>query len=378
MRQNLTKRKVSIAKLLSEWLLPVLILVSLFLLFVYSGTAVNYMKKGLLLCATALIPSLFPFMIISELIIKSGIGQKLSRLFRLPMRLLFGVSGSASSALILGALCGFPIGTLTLVKMLDKSEIDKRELERIMTFCNVPGAAFIISTLGASLLGNIKLGILIYASILISSVIIGITCRFIYKKDRPRSQAVCSVKARITATDFTDSVRSSTLSILNVCAYVLFFSTLVGCIGSTITKFNLPEAMLSAIFGIFEMSSGVASASALPNREHAVIMSAFIAGWSGISVHFQLISVASGRNISFKPYLIAKIFQGTLSALITFLAIKIFPDLLKSYSTVFLPQLDKEIGVYTSLSLALFLACALFLSFNWIKKRKIQNIIKKN
>ena len=376
MQKNHTKQKSLTVKAFRNWFFPVLIPLSLFLLLIYSETAVNYMRKGLTLCATAVIPSLFPFMIISELIIKSGIGQIISRIFRLPMKLIFVVNESAASAFILGALCGFPIGTLTLVKMLDRGEISKRELERMMTFCNIPGAAFVISTVGASLLGSLKLGILIFFSIVVSSLIIGIFCRFIYRKDDYRNRTSPPINIKITVNDFTDSVRSSATSILNVCAFILFFSTVVGCIGSIIKGVGISETALAFICGIFEISGGVSAAAALSIREQAAPLCAFIAGWSGISVHFQLMSLASGRNISFKPYIIAKTAQGVLAALITFSVTKTFPDLLASSSTVFLPNFDCKMNAYTMLSLAFFLASAAFLSFKEPKETKTQNIIK--
>ena len=54
-------------------------------------TAIEYMTSGLRLCARTVIPSLFPFLVLSELIVSGGIGRillrpvsgMLSRLFRL-------------------------------------------------------------------------------------------------------------------------------------------------------------------------------------------------------------------------------------------------------------------------------------------------------
>lgn len=361
MHSNHLKNKRSIK--IADVILPIIILAALFLLLVYSQTAVNYMKKALLLCATAIIPSLFPFMVISELLNRSGVGKWFSRLFRLPMKLIFGVSESGASAFILGALCGFPIGALTLVKMYDSGEITKHELERLMTFCNVPGTAFIISTLGASLLGDIRLGILIYYCLILSSVIIGISCRFIYKNNAANHAKPLSVKLHLSANDFTSSIQASALSMLNVCAYVVFFSTLVGCLGAILKKMAIPSNITALLFGVFEISSGVGEAAALQNRMLAVVLCALIAGWSGLSVHFQIMSVASGRNISFKPFFIAKAMQGLLCAVLTFAALKLIPSLLLKDSTVFLPSDSFTLTLSDALSLSFFASSILTLTF---------------
>jgi len=58
-----------------------------------------------------------------------------------------------------------------------------------------------------------------------------------------------------------------------------------------------------------------------------------IAGWSGLSVHFQIISICSGRGISFKPYFVAKLFQGMLSAVLTGIILHFFPSLLSTQAS---------------------------------------------
>ena len=63
-----------------------------FLLFLLrTDVAINYMKNGLKLCANTVIPSLFPFMIVSSLLVSSGVGVRICRPLSLPARLIFGV-----------------------------------------------------------------------------------------------------------------------------------------------------------------------------------------------------------------------------------------------------------------------------------------------
>ena len=147
-------------------------------------------KKGLVLCSGTVIPSLFPFMVISELIVSSGVGISISRFLRRPMRAIFGVSEAGAATFLLGAVCGFPIGAVTSVSMYDQGVISKDELEHIMIFCNNPGSAFVISVVGTSLFGNKMLGLLLYGSVILSSVLVGIIGRFFFPKHKPRTAAV--------------------------------------------------------------------------------------------------------------------------------------------------------------------------------------------
>ena len=88
--------------------------------------------------------------------------------------------------------------------------------------------------------------------------------------------------------------------------------------GSALSAASLPPALRALIFGLFELTGGVAEAAALPCEIGAVI-AAFISGWSGFSVHFQIMSICADRGISFKPYFLAKFAQGIVAAVLVFL-----------------------------------------------------------
>ena len=78
------------------------------ILTVFSDTASAAVSRALSVCAERLLPSLFPYMVVSSLLVSSGAADAISR--RLPAARLFGLPGEASSAVILGLLCGFPLG----------------------------------------------------------------------------------------------------------------------------------------------------------------------------------------------------------------------------------------------------------------------------
>ncbi len=305
--------------------LGILILAAFSLILFASDVAIEYMKKGLILCSRAVIPALFPFMVISELIVKCGVGVRISRLFARPMRRLFGVSEAGACAYILGLVCGFPIGAKTAISMYDHGCITKSELERLMTFCNNPGSAFVISAVGVALLGNKQVGIALYISVILSSLLVGIVGKYFlgYKQENAAKSSLFFTR-ELDVKIITDAVQSSAISMLTVCAYVVFFSALVGCVGALLSRLDTPQELTACIFGFFELSSGVGEAAALENRVGAVLLCALFVGWSGLSVAFQIMSVASGRGISFKPFFIAKAAQGVLCALFMGIFIKVW------------------------------------------------------
>ena len=325
MRKNEISNSENPPKKRSSTVLGIIILGAFLLILSSSDIAIEYMKKGLILCATAVIPALFPFMVISELIVSSGVGLRLSRLFAKPMRWLFGVSEAGAAAYILGLVCGFPIGAKTAVALYDRGVIKKRELERLITFCNNPCSAFVISAVGVALLGNKRVGVALYLSVILSSLAVGILGKYFlgYKKENaPRNSLVIPRDFNVKV--ITDAVQSSAISMLTVCAYVVFFSALVGCVGALLNSLELPPEISTCVFGFFELSSGVGEAAALKNRINSLLLCALFVGWSGLSVAFQIMSVSSGRGISFKPFFIAKAAQGILCAAFMGVFIKIW------------------------------------------------------
>ena len=335
---------------------------SFFLILCSSDVAIEYMKKGLVLCSGTVIPSLFPFMVISELIVSSGIGISVSRFLRRPMRVIFGVSEAGAAAFLLGTVCGFPIGAATAASMQDKGIISKEELEHYLIFCNNPGSAFVISAVGASLFGNKSIGLLLYVSIILSSVAVGAIGRFFMPKHESHTATVMLfAPQKNVATRITDAIRSSAISMLTVCAYVLFFSALVGCIGALLERFALPEEIRAVIFGFFELSSGVKAASSAKDSISAIILCALFLGWSGLSVHLQIMSVCSGRGISFKPYLISKAAQGIICATIVGIFVKlVFPDYLASGTVIYFSDESDSFPLFKAVCFAFFLSSLLF------------------
>lgn len=348
--------------------------IAFFIVLNRSDIAIDYMKKGLKLCVGMVIPSLFPFMVISELIIGSGVGERIGRILAKPMKRLFGVSGNGACVYLLGSVCGFPIGARTAVSMYDRGTISKSELTRLLTFCNNPGSAFVISAIGVALFGNRRIGLLIYICVILSSVIVGILGNIFSKKrntaiDDLSSLPCCSVGIHT----FTSAIQASALSMLTVCAYVAFFSAFVGCVGSFLSVLDLPDTVLAIIFGFFELSSGVGIASELGSPTLAILLCAAFAGWSGLSVHFQIITICSGRGVSFKYYFIAKAAQGVICAVLTGLALKfIAPQLIIRVEDVFLSRDNSNFILNSSLLCVLFFissVCPLVINF-LSRKRK--------
>lgn len=295
-----------------------------------SSVAVEYMSRGLLLCARTVIPSLFPFMVLSELIVTGGIGRKILGKICKPFCKLFRLTSEGCMAVLLGMLCGFPIGARCAIISFEQGQISREEAERVLCFSNNPSSAFLISAVGGSLWENPKFGLALYLSVLTASALTGI---FLGRHSKKRGKAnIHTPLPHPTSTSgaqlFSEAMHSATISMLLVCAYVIFFSALVGTFNFMPGVQKLPEAMRALFFCVFEMSSGMSQASTLASPMIAAILCAFAAGWSGISVHCQILAICDKKNLSLRPYVRSKLIQSILTPLIFAILLTISPELL--------------------------------------------------
>ena len=137
-----------------------MIAASLISLCLYSpDKMVEFAIKGLDLCGRSIIPSLFPFMVLSDMLINSRIFDNLPEIFGRTFEKLFKINRSAFGAFLIGALCGFPLGLKYACDLYKRRNVTKEECERLLSFTNNSGPLFIIGTVGILMFKNTTIGI---------------------------------------------------------------------------------------------------------------------------------------------------------------------------------------------------------------------------
>lgn len=286
-----------------------------------SELAMHAMTRGLRLCAVSVIPAVFPFMVLSEWIVSSGALQAVGRWFDRPFRFLFGISGDGAGALLLGWLCGFPVGVRAALSLYRHQRIDRRELSRILPCANLPGSAFLIGTVGITLFGDRAMGVRLYIITLLSSVTVGLlrhwlTPSSIKKKTAlPSHTSLSPIPPAKGVSLFTDAIASSAFAMLQICAFVVFFSVLSDTVSFLFAELTLPRALTCLLYGLLELTGGTAKAAEL-SPPLSELLCAFFVGWSGCSVHCQLIGLCDRGELSLRPYLLTKLAQGICNILL--------------------------------------------------------------
>lgn len=294
------------------------------LLFSFPANSAEGARKGITLCLDLLIPSLFPFFVLSSLFIKTGLAGLFARPLQHLMYPLFGVGGAGATPLILGILGGYPVGARTVAQLRTQNECSAQEAQRLALFCNNCGPAFLVGAVGVGIFGSESIGFLLLAANSLSAILLGIGLHVVFGKTQQNKTTPTTPLQPLSAV-FPDCVHSAFSSSLNVCAYVILFSVLTAladCSGILPAISNGFAALFggensrslcrSFFIGLVELSTGTAALE--PSVPLALPLAAFILAWGGLSVHCQTLPFWQAADIRATPYLIAKLVQGLLSA----------------------------------------------------------------
>ena len=182
--------------------------------------------KALTLCAGTVIPALFPFMVITGLLVRLGFGQWLAPDMAGLMASLFRLPGCAGSALLLGLVGGYPIGARTAAELYASGDLTRQEAERLLTFCNNSNPVFLISVLGVGVFGSVRTGLWLWLIHVCAALLTGLLFRGLGRGRKTVPPAI-SFQAPSLPAAFVSSVRDSAGTMLSVCAFVTFFYVLI-------------------------------------------------------------------------------------------------------------------------------------------------------
>lgn len=328
-------------------------------------------RDGLALCGNVILPSLFPFFVVSSLTVGLGLAEYPGKLMERFMRPLFGVGGRCASALVLGLIGGYPVGARTTAELYKTGQCSRGEAERLLGFCNNAGPAFLFGVVGSGVFGSPRIGLLLCGIHMLSALVVGVLFRFCPVPEEPRGGIPAQNKVHDDvhpAAVFAGAVRDSCAAVLNVCAFVVLFGVILrllnlsGLLGAAARGLSSLFAPLGLGYpwakrllgGMLELTNGVA---ALPAGDLAggLPMAAFLLGWGGLSVQCQTMSVLRDTGLSIKPCLVGKLLHGLISAALAVPALRLLPGAAEAglvYGRPVQSQVWPEFGTVLLLSAA--------------------------
>lgn len=271
---------------------------------------------GLKLCATTVIPGLFPFFVISSLAVSTNMAFYIGRALEKPMRRVFNLPGACASALALGLIGGYPLGAKTCVLIYNSGGCTKSEAERALAFCCNCGPAFIFGVAGASVFGSIYIGGALYVVHILAALLVGM----VFGTAR-KNRCTLAIISRPCISEIklgqalTQAIAQSASSMLSVCAFVVFFGVAIKLL-SLVSPF--PAQISQILLGMLEMTNGVCAIAEIQIPQVAkMALASFLIAFGGICVYFQTLSFTSDAGLSTKKYIVGKLLHGVFAATLT-------------------------------------------------------------
>lgn len=307
--------------LIKNMFLTFLFGILLFFILRYSHIAKEYAYLGLNIWFQQMIPSLLPFMIISSMLIHLNLDEVIVKPFAHIFRYLYRISNPAIYVVIMGFLCGFPMGAKTATLEYETGKISKKEAEYLLSFVNNIGPAYYLSFVYGNIIPrkNLLLGLcLLYGTPLLYGLILRYT---IYRTgfsvcDNEVSTTV-SANTHTTLFSAMDTSIHNGLSQISMLGGYMIICNLLVMIPRLL--FAQYPVLCSFFHNIMEISGGLISIRELNlSTLQAFAYTHIFLVFTGISCHLQTFHILNHSGLSCKKYMLHKIILCSIVCIILY------------------------------------------------------------
>ena len=300
--------------------------------------------SGTALCLQSVLPALFPFFVVCELLIAAPPPAALLR----PVQRVLGLaSPETAQAVLLSWVGGYAVCARLAGQLYGGGRISERDatLLQVLGCCSGPG--FVVGCVGGLLLGNVRLGVLLYGAQIganlgcaaLTMVVEAVGASIARprnapeithhsEKPRPRKSDGRTMPAPMdhVIVSLPAAISSAVTSSLSVCGCVVFFR-IVGAVVRAVLP--VPAAMVSAAL---EVSAGCADFAALGGRA-ALYGCCGCLSWLGVSVWVQL-QLFSGKAFCPRALLCSRAVHFFLLQGLVHLCVRFLPGAVTACSTL--------------------------------------------
>ncbi len=292
------------------------------LMILDSKTAVAGAREGLELCIRTVIPSLFPFFVISSWMTPLLLGSKNPLL--MPLGRIIRIPAGAESLLLVGFLGGYPTGALCVAEAFRRGRLSRQDAERMMVFCSNAGPSFLFGIVGGMFPRNWMVWLL-WGIQIVSALVCGILL--------PGGADGQVTLPEETHSSLPAALAQALRSMASVCGWVVIFRVLLGFLDRWLF-WVLPPEWSIVLSGVLELTNGCCSLPAVCGIGSRFLLASVLLSFGGLCVAMQTASVTEG--LSFRLYLPGKLLQSAVSLMLSLAAQVLLPDGVKLPMMLFL------------------------------------------
>ena len=300
---------------LYQLLFTALSLYLIFLMLRYPALSLEYASTGLTLWFTKMVPTLLPFMILSGIMIRMNLTERFVGLLHPLLHRIYGTSRNGSYTIIMGFLCGFPMGARIIGELYEQHKLSREESALLLSFCNNIGPiyflSYVIPPLGINRPGRpflLMYGIPLLYGLLLMRIRPMMTRTVSSCENHPEVRSLraehpgsCSLLAAIDA-----SVLSGLIGIARLGGYMVFFN-LLNIVFQPFQHVN--TNILNIYRCLLEITSGIDCSGRSINFAILILLP-----FGGFSCIAQTYSMIRQTDLSLRPYLYHKAVQTAITA----------------------------------------------------------------
>lgn len=335
--------------------LPLIAVIAVMLVFLllYPDNCLQSARYGLSLWLLTVLPSLFPFVLASLMLLETGLVRLIAHFFTPVTRFLFNAPGESAYIFLTAALSGYPVGARLTAELYQSGRMSESDAQAVVRFTSVSGPVFITGAVAAGMLGLPEAGATLafthYLGAILTGIIFGLFSRRKTSALPQPKQTLREAFAQFRADAancppmgalMADAVEKSMALMLRIGGYIILFSVVMEMLSVTgvlglLTTVYMPFAKLvgvdssavsAMILGSLEMTTGCArvAAAGMPAALALPVLASVIA-FGGLCIHMQTHAVCAAVKLQPKGFGLAKMLHGTLSSLLCVLSLKLFP-----------------------------------------------------
>ena len=285
-----------------------------------STTLMNVFFNTINLCFYNLLPNIFVFFIITDILNNYDFPVVLSKIFGTLFEKIYHLPKESSYILFMSLTSGFPASSKLIKDSLDSERINIEDATRLLTMTHFSNPLFIIYTVGNNFFHDQKIGLVILLSHFITNFIIGLLFKNIFKYEK-KDKSIPETKPLPFITLLKTSLIKTTKLLITVFGIIIFFAITT----SIISKYLHLNSFSNVIFnGLIEITNGLKLLSLLSiSSIKKAVIATFFLSFGGFSIHMQTMSILSNYKINYYIYLLSRIIHGGISALIVFIILSL-------------------------------------------------------
>ena len=291
------------------FLLTIFFLLLCICILTHSQISLTYAVLGLELWFQKMIPTLLPFMILSGIMIRMKLTEKVAMIAYPIVGPLYKVNKNVCYAMLMGFLCGFPMGARVVDDLYLRQMITKREAEFLLAFCNNIGPVYFCSFALPLLKRELVLPYLfgMYGI----PLLYGLALRYtIFKDLSPQSKIYANAPSLVSCQyhrtelslgerlldEINDSINASVQSMLILGGYMILFNLL------NLIPHILLDQPWKLISPLLEITGGLGLL-----QDSLPLYSLLTLSFGGLSCIAQTYSCIGNSDLSIRSYILHKL-----------------------------------------------------------------------